>query len=86
MSPKIKACHVLFISRSENDRVEQILQNLQGRNILTVSDIPDFAARGGMIELFMEKNKIRMRINLSAVKAAGLNISSKLLRLAETRF
>ena len=82
----IRTCHVLFISRSEMDRLEQIFQALPGRSILTVSDIPNFAARGGMIELFMEKNKIRMRINLAAVKAADLNISSKLLRLAETRF
>lgn len=82
---EIRNCHVLFISRSEGDRLDQILSSLQGRNILTVSDIPGFTSRGGMIELYMEKNKIRMRINLTAVKTAGLIISSKLLRLAETR-
>ena len=70
----------------ENDRLDSVLQALQGRSILTVSDLPDFTSRGGMIELYMEKNKIRMRISLAVVKAAGLSISSKLLRLAETRF
>jgi hypothetical protein len=82
---EIKTCHVLFISRSETDRFEQILNSLRGRNILTVSDAEDFAQRGGMIQLVTEKNKIRMRINLEAVKAANLTISSKLLHVAETK-
>jgi hypothetical protein len=81
----IKTCHVLFISRSETDRLEQILASLRGRNILTVGDTDDFAQRGGMIQLVTEKNKIRMRINLEVVKAANLTISSKLLRVAETK-
>ena len=81
----IKTCHVLFINRSETDRLEQILASLRGRNILTVGDTDDFAQRGGMIQLVTEKNKIRMRINLEVVKAANLTISSKLLRVAETK-
>jgi hypothetical protein len=80
---EIKACQVLFISRSEADRLEQILASLRGRSILTVGDTDDFAARGGMIRLAPEKNKVRMRVNLNAVKAATLTISSKLLRVAE---
>jgi len=80
---EIKACDVLFISRSENDRMDQTLGNLKGRSILTVSDAENFASRGGMIEFFTERNKIRMRINLDAVKEADLKISSKLLRVAE---
>jgi len=82
---EIKNCHVLFISQSETDRLEQILTSLKGRNILTVGDRDDFTARGGMILLFNEKNKIRMRINLEAVAAANLVISSKLLRVAELK-
>lgn len=81
---EIRTCQVLFISRSETDRLEQILPSLKGRNILTVADSEDFALHGGMIQLVTEKNKIRMRINLGAVKAANLTISSKLLRVADT--
>ncbi len=80
---EIKTCHVLFISRSEVDRLEKILADLKGRNILTVSDAEGFAARGGMIRFIIEKNKIRLRINLEAAKDADLVISSKLLRPAE---
>jgi hypothetical protein len=81
----IKTCHVLFISRSESDRLEQIFASLKGRSVLTVGDVEDFCLRGGMIRLVNEKNKIRMHINLDPVKAANLKISSKLLRVAELK-
>ena len=82
---EIKICHVLFISHSESDRLEQIFASLRGRSILTVGDVDDFCLRGGMIRLVNEKNKIRMHINLEPVKAANLTISSKLLRVAELK-
>jgi hypothetical protein len=79
----IKTCHVLFISRSEEGRLEQILASLKARNILTVADAESGARRGVMIRFVTEQNKIRLRINLAAARAANLTISSKLLRLAE---
>ena len=79
----IKACHILFISQSEAGRLDRIFESLKGRNILTVGDVENFARRGGMIRFITEKNKIRLRINLEAAKAASLTISSKLLRPAE---
>jgi len=79
----IKACNILFISRSENERVTDILAALGKRPILTVSDGDDFAKRGGMIEFVTDKNRIRLRINLEAAQAANVTISSKLLRVAE---
>ena len=78
-----RPCTILFISQSERDRVGQILSNLKGRAVLTVSDIDGFTELGGMIQLFTENNNIRMRINLDAVKASNLRVSSKLLRVAE---
>lgn len=80
---EIKTCHLLFISRSEANRVEQIVAGLKDRNILTVADAEGFARRRVMIRFVTEKNKIRLRINLEAAKAANLTISSKLLRPAE---
>jgi len=80
---EIKSCHILFISRSETDRLGQIFARLKGRSVLTVGDGDGFAQHGGMIRFVTEKNKIRLRINLEAAKAASLTISSKLLRPAE---
>ncbi len=80
---EVKTCHVFFVGRSEADRLGQILASLKGRSILTVGETENFAQRGGMIRFASEKNNIRMRINLDAAKAAGLTISSKLLRSAD---
>jgi len=79
----VKDCHILFISRSERPRLEQILAHLQGRSVLTVSDLEDFARQGGVIRFVLVEDKVRLRINLEAAKAAGLTISSKLLRPAQ---
>ena len=79
----LSACHILFISRSEAERVEQVLKRLKGQSTLTVSDVDGFSQDGGMISLVMEKSRVRLRINLQAAKQANLRISSKLLRPAE---
>jgi len=63
--------------------LEQILGALKGRSILTVGDADEFVERGGVIRFVTENNKVRLRINLEAAKAAHLTISSKLLRSAE---
>lgn len=80
---EIKSCHILFVSRSEAGRLSRIVAISRNRNILTVSDIEGFAQNGGMIALVTENNRIRFKINLGAVKAENLTISSKMLRVAE---
>ena len=80
---ELRNCNILFVSQSERDRAGQIVSSLKGRSILTVSDIDGFADNGGMIEFVTEQNKIRVRINLNAVNAANMKVSSKLLRVAE---
>jgi YfiR/HmsC-like len=79
----VTTCHILFISRSEESRLEQILASLKDRTILVVGDSEDFIQRAGMIQLATSQGKIRLRINVNAATAANLTISSKLLRSAE---
>jgi hypothetical protein len=76
-------CQVLFISRSESDRLDQILASLAGKPVLTVGDVEGFTRRGGVIRLATVGGKIRLRVNLDSAKAAKLTISSKLLRPAQ---
>ncbi len=78
-----KDCQVLFISPSESKRMEDILAELKGRNILTVGDSEEFAQKGGIIRFVTKENKIHFRINLRAARQAKLTISSQMLRLAE---
>jgi hypothetical protein len=80
---QVGKCNVLFISSSEAVHLPAILDKVKGRAILTVSDIPEFAQRGGMIGFFDQDRKIRFQINIDASHEAGLSISSKLLQLAQ---
>ncbi len=79
----IQACHILFIAATQQENVIEIIKSLNGASTLTVSDLPAFAGEGGMIGFKLENNKIKLQINLAVVKSSQINISSKLLRLAE---
>ncbi|OHE55951.1 MAG: hypothetical protein A2Z47_06915 [Thermodesulfovibrio sp. RBG_19FT_COMBO_42_12] len=76
-------CHILFISRSEGEGLTQILENLKGLNILTISDNKGFAQQGVVINFYIEEDKVRFEINQDAANRSGLKISSKLLSLAK---
>jgi hypothetical protein len=75
-------CHILYISSSEAAELPQILSTLKGRNVLTVSDLSHFVESGGMIRFVLIDQHVRLRINAQAAQAAGLTLSSKLLRAA----
>jgi preprotein translocase subunit Sec61beta len=78
----ISPCHLLFISRSEEPQLPLILQRLQGTRVLTVSDMPQFAQRGGMISFITEKERVKIEINPRVVRQSGLKVSAKLLEIA----
>jgi hypothetical protein len=77
---EIKNCHVLFISRSESGRLNEIVSALKNRKLLIVTDA-DGGEGGVVIRFVTEGNRIRFKIDPAAAKAANLTISSKLLRL-----
>jgi hypothetical protein len=78
----ISGCRILFISQSKETQLDALLPNLPG--VLTVSDLPGFSRRGGMIEFVVEGNRVRFEINLAVARRAGLVLSSQLLKLATT--
>lgn len=75
--------HVIFISAAEAHRREEILARVRGVSVLTVGETPHFLREGGVVELFIENNRLRFRINATAANLAGLRISSQLLSLAK---
>lgn len=82
---ELESCNILYIHRSMESRVGQIIDQLKGKPVLTVSDIPAFYRYGGMIRFYEENFKIRLEINPAAARASSLVISSKLLRSARIR-
>jgi hypothetical protein len=78
-------CHLLFVSHSEAGRTEKILSSVKGKSVVTVGETDAFLDRGGMIALTADKNRVRLHINPSLLRAASLDVSSKLLRVAEVK-
>jgi len=78
---EIDRCHILFINVP--GKTSEVLNALKGKSVLTVSDDNDFTRSGGIIRFFTENETIHLEINIQAAKAANLNVSSKLLRIAK---
>ena len=78
---QVDRCHILFINMP--GKTSEVLNALKGKSILTVSDENGFNQNGGIIRFFTEDETIHLEINIQAAKAANLNVSSKLLRIAK---
>jgi hypothetical protein len=75
-------CQIVFISASEQKHLRSILKEPQLSGVLTVGDTGNFTAEGGMINLQVDGDRIRILINLGAAEQGRLRISSRLLSLA----
>ena len=84
--PELRGCHMLFIADSEMRRLHEILEAIKGVPVLTVTDFRGGGLAGAMINLTMVERRVTFEINTAAAQAAGLNISSKLLRLAHVLY
>jgi hypothetical protein len=79
----LKDCNILFVSLSEKEHIDSVVDTVKWMPILTIGDAPGFARRGGIINFMLEDNKVRFEVNVEAAKHAVLNISSRLLALAK---
>lgn len=75
-------CNILFISSSKERELNSILAAIDRAGVLTVSEIPEFSQRGGMIQLLSQGKRVRFEVNLTVTETAGLILSSELLKLA----
>jgi len=79
----IPPCHLLYLSGVAEARIAEIVSTLRDTPVLTVSDSDTFTKRGGIVQIFVESGKMKFRINSRSAKRARLQLSSRLLALAE---
>lgn len=79
---RVDRCQVLFVPNARKDDLEKILVHTVARPILTVGDTEGFAERGVLVNFYTFENAVRFEINDSAARKSGLEISSRLLKLA----
>jgi hypothetical protein len=75
-------CHVLYISELKQNALLQVFAEIKKRPLLTIGEGNDFAAQGGMVGMEKVNGKINLHVNLPVAREANLNISARLLKLA----
>ena len=75
-------CDILFLGAMPAKTRHALLQKVQNKGVLTVSDDESFAQEGGMVGLVTVGDHMQIEVNLEAVQAARLKISSRLLNVA----
>jgi len=78
----LRSCHMAYFSQAETDRAAKRLVTVSQAPVLTVGEGRRFLERGGLIAFYLEHDRVRFIVRKTAADAAGLQISSKLLRVA----
>ena len=78
----LDGCQIVFIAPSAIGALPRVLDSVRGRPVLTVADSAGAARRGVALNLAVDQDRVSFVANLQAARGAGLNLSSKLLRLA----
>lgn len=79
---QLTQCQVIFFSKSVQDSLASLIENLPDQPVLTLADTPAAISNGIVINMNLVNDKIVFEINLTTARKSGLDISSKLLQLA----
>ena len=75
-----RSCHLLYVPESGGSNLPALARGLASQPVLIVSDAGNLDA--AMILIEPDGNRFAFSVNLARVRHAGLDVSSKLLRLA----
>lgn len=75
-------CQVVFAPRGSESHLAWLVTTARGRPILTVSEVEGWPGNGIMIQLSLTEERVVFEVNYDAVRQSGINVSSKVLRLA----
>jgi len=78
----IGKAHVLFVPAREAGSLGEILRQTKESGLLLIGESEGFAARGGVINFYLDGDKLRFEINPESAKRQHLKVSSDLLKLA----
>lgn len=84
-----KHCHIIYFGDYDKQQ-EKFDLSMSGiltvgsiENALTTGETKKFTQAGGMFAFFLKEGKIKLHINLQAVKKSHLEVSAKLMEIAE---
>jgi hypothetical protein len=80
--PQIASCKALFIPDGAAGEVTAVLKRLQHAQTVTISSIPGFVERGGIIGFVVVGDRLRFDVNEAVAAGNGLKVSARLLEFA----
>jgi len=80
-----KDCHIVYLSSSSRAQLNlpRLLTITTISPLLTVGEEKQFVQRKGMISFFQRDGKVKLHINLKTLRESGLDVSAKLLEIAD---
>ena len=79
---ELAGCQIIFVTRSEGKNYSKVLDAARPGRGLAVGETSDFLEAGGMVALFTDGKSPGFEVNLEAVGAAKLKLSSRMLAVA----
>jgi hypothetical protein len=78
-------CNALYVVETERWRIKSVLARVNAKKILTISEFSTFIQYGGLIELFVQDDSIRFRINEELVRDTDFQVAAQLIQLGVWR-
>lgn len=75
-------CQIVFISHLSTQSIQQALDAVSGKPVLTVVDSTEPHQGGGIVHFVIDRGRVRFVIDTGAAARNHITISSKLLNLA----
>lgn len=76
-----KSGDVVFVCKSEEERLPEILKHYGGKSVLTVGEANEFVENGGIVSLTAGQT-LKLSVNIDAARGAQIRLNPQLLRVA----
>ena len=77
----LDSCQIIYVAPQAAD-LPEVLEKIRGRPVLIVADTPGAARLGVTLNMAVVNSHVTFEANMVAARTAGINVSSRLLRLA----
>lgn len=74
-------CQILFVTKTQEENVNKIIQVVKDQPILSFGDMDQFAEKGGAMNFYIANNRLAIMVNLPVIESAYLKINDRMMRL-----
>lgn len=80
----IQPAQILYVSKSQSTKLPKILEQMDDKGILIITEEKGMAAKGSCINIIQKDETLKFELNDASIKRQGLKVSNQLYNLAVT--